>query len=77
MAFRAPRHDSYGFHITLAYFLRHMDEKDSAELDRMVLENLEALNREFILGAVEFCTFENMQSFSRLFFLEKPQEGSL
>lgn len=71
MGFRAPRHATYGFHITVAYFLRHMDVEDMAELNRIFATFLVELDREFDLGPVEFCTFEDMHSFSRLFYVGK------
>lgn len=71
MGFRAPMHDTYTFHITVAYFLRIMDEEDNAELDRIFADHHQALSRSFSLGAVEFCTYDNMHSFPRLLYLEK------
>jgi hypothetical protein len=72
--FRAPNHETYGFHISIAYLLRHIDGEDREELNRVFAEHLPAVQREFELGPVEFCTFENMYTFPRLFYLGGDEE---
>ena len=74
IGFRAPNHENYGFHITLAYLLRHIDGEERDELNRVFAQHLPAVQQEFQLGAVEFCTFENMYAFQRLFFLGEREE---
>lgn len=69
LGFRAPNHETYGFHISMAYLMRHIDGENRDELNRVFAAHLPALRREFALGAVEFCTFENMYHFARLFYL--------
>lgn len=67
---RAPRHDIYEFHITVGYWLRHADgDEDKPELDKLLAEFRPKLEMEFELGAVEFCTFETMCAYPRLFYL--------
>jgi hypothetical protein len=67
--FRAPNHEVYQFHISVAYLLRRLDGAERKELTRVFSQNLAAIQQEFELGAVEFCTFENMYEFPRLFHL--------
>jgi hypothetical protein len=72
--FRAPNHERYGFHISMAYLLRHIDGEEREELNKVFAQHLPAVQREFELGAVEVCTFENMYAFSRLFYLGEREE---
>ena len=67
---RVPNHDRYGFHIGVAYFLRHLTDDQKAELTNLLSENLKDMPKEFELGAPEFCTFEDMFAFKRLFYLK-------
>lgn len=71
LGFRAPNHESYGFHISVAYSLRHIDGDEREELNKVFAQHLPEVQLEFELGAVEFCTFENMYAFPRLFYLSK------
>ncbi|KAK1749322.1 DUF1868-domain-containing protein [Echria macrotheca] len=65
-----PNHNHYQLHISMAYFLRHLDEAQKAELGSMLMDHFQAMDKDFELGAPEFCTFENMFRFDRLFYLE-------
>jgi hypothetical protein len=76
LGFRAPNHKEYGFHITIAYLLRHIDGKEREELNKVFAQHLLVVQREFELGAVEFCTFENMCAFLRLFYLGESEKNS-
>lgn len=62
-------HDSYRFHVTLAYRLRFMTRKEAEEVIRKCAEIL-APHREALsdvrLGPLEFCQFENMYAFKPL-----------
>ncbi|RFU75845.1 rna ligase cyclic nucleotide phosphodiesterase [Trichoderma arundinaceum] len=69
LGFRAPNHETYGFHISMAYLMRHIDGENRELLNEVFAQHLPALQREFDLGPVEFCTFENMYAFARLFYL--------
>jgi hypothetical protein len=66
---RHPGHESYGFHFSLAYLLRKLTDEQKAELSKLVLDHLEEAAVDFELGAPEFCTFEDMFAFKRLFYL--------
>ncbi|KAH8819017.1 RNA ligase/cyclic nucleotide phosphodiesterase [Xylogone sp. PMI_703] len=74
LGFRAPNHETYGFHISMAYLMRHIDGEERDELNKLFEQHLPELQREFDLGAVEFCTFENMYAFPRLFYLGEKEE---
>lgn len=69
MGFRAPNHESYEWHMSVCYFLRHIDGDDRRDLNELLQAVLPQIVSEFELGAVEFCTFEDMHWFSRLFYL--------
>lgn len=69
VGFRAPDHGTYGFHITMAYLLRHVDGEEREELDRVFAGLLPGVRMEFELGRAEFCTFEDMYAFRRVFYL--------
>ncbi|KAH6692363.1 RNA ligase/cyclic nucleotide phosphodiesterase [Plectosphaerella plurivora] len=69
LGFKAPNHYVYGFHVTIAYFLRHFDGENGVELGALLREMDKKLDVEFELGAVEFCTFDTMLAFPRLFYL--------
>ncbi|KAL7933735.1 RNA ligase/cyclic nucleotide phosphodiesterase [Trichoderma chlorosporum] len=73
LGFRAPNHETYGFHITMAYLLRHIDGENRDALNQVFAQHLRELQREFELGPVEFCTFENMYAFPRLFYLGEEE----
>lgn len=69
MGFRAPNHESYEWHMSVCYFLRHIDGDDRRDLNELLQAVLPQIVSEFELGAVEFCTFEDMHWFSRLLYL--------
>lgn len=69
LGFKAPNHYTYGFHISMAYLLRHVDGENRVLLNEVFAQHLEGVQIEFELGALEFCTFENMYAFHRLFYL--------
>lgn len=54
--------------------MRHIDGEDREELNKLFAGHLPAVQQEFELGAVEFCTFENMYAFQRLFYLGEREE---
>jgi hypothetical protein len=64
-----PNHARYGFHISIAYLLRHLSDEQEVGLTALLMQHWETVPKEFDLGAPEFCTFENMHSFHRLFYL--------
>ncbi|OAA61294.1 RNA ligase/cyclic nucleotide phosphodiesterase [Niveomyces insectorum RCEF 264] len=75
--FRAPNHTTYRFHATIAYLRQFLDPGeggDVAEWNKLFAELEPKIQMEVELGPVEFCTFEDMYAFSRLFYL--GEEGS-
>ena len=67
---RMANHDCYELHLSLAYFLRHLDGAQRETLARLLEDHLAEMPREFEFGLPEFCTFENMFRFDRLFYLK-------
>lgn len=74
LGFKAPNHETYQFHITVSYMLRHIDGKDRVEFNRLLTELVPDVKMEFELGRVEFCTFDNMEAFPRLLYLGDREE---
>ncbi len=69
---RRAAHDTYGFHITLAYLIAYPSEAEAAELHCLMTEEVQALEASlppFIVGPPEFCHFNDMFVFNRQFFL--------
>jgi hypothetical protein len=67
---RHPGHESYGLHFSLAYLLRHLTDDQRADISKLVLDHLKDAPVDFELAAPEFCTFEDMFAFKRLFYLK-------
>ncbi|KAG9503405.1 hypothetical protein J7337_006250 [Fusarium musae] len=65
--FRAPNHLTYPFHVSIAYLIRWLEGEDQAEFEKAVAGWLPKIKTRFELGTVEFCTFDEMFSFPRLF----------
>ncbi|KAL7921667.1 RNA ligase/cyclic nucleotide phosphodiesterase [Trichoderma austrokoningii] len=74
LGLRRPNHDSYGLHITLAYLMRYIEGENRKMLDTLFETHLSGVQLEFELGAVEFCTYEDMYAFARLFYLGNQTE---
>ncbi|KAL0944882.1 uncharacterized protein CTRU02_202769 [Colletotrichum truncatum] len=66
---RHPIHDQYGFHLSVAYLLRHLDGDQEQELNAFLASHFEEMPKEFELGAPEFCVFDDMFAFKRRFYL--------
>jgi len=64
----------YEFHITLGYLLRWMTDEDAetliAQSNRLYSHHLSGFD-SITLGALEFCTFENMHQFNRMRLFEE------
>ena len=71
---RHPHHDNYLLHLSMSYFVRYPTPEQAAELAALLAEHFEGMPKEFELGAPEFCTFENMSKFDRLFYLKNNSE---
>ncbi|MDP5219321.1 DUF1868 domain-containing protein [Ruegeria sp. 2205SS24-7] len=69
---RRDNHDSYGFHITLAYQVQWLDLQSAQDVlalsDQLFAENGADL-QNIQIGPVEFCRFENMLHFEPLLML--------
>jgi hypothetical protein len=74
LGLRRPNHDTYGFHISMAYLMRYIEGKNRKMLNALFEKHLPEVQLEFELGAVEFCTYENMYAFARLFYLGESQD---
>jgi hypothetical protein len=64
--YRAADHDTFGFHISLAYQMRGLAAAERGEYQSILMQHLPAIVAaapviEF--GSPEFCTFENMYRF--------------
>lgn len=67
-----PGHDTYGFHITLAYMIDWPDAAEAEEAERAIDEaeaELIKTHPVFELGAPEVCLFDDMEEFRPQFFL--------
>lgn len=70
LGFRAPNHHAYIFHVSVAYFLRHVDGESREELERVLKRHLPRFQAGILrLGAPEFCTFEDMHAFPRVMYI--------
>lgn len=64
--FRAPDHDTYGFHITIAYTMADFNAAEMAEyrsILRPTLDRLTEATPVLELGLPEYCTFRDMYRF--------------
>jgi hypothetical protein len=63
---RAPDHDAYGFHVTIAYTMADFSKSEMAEyraILRHAVERIVAETPVLELGLPEFCTFRDMYRF--------------
>lgn len=67
---RRSNHKTYGLHLTVAYLLRFLTEEQDKELRKLLMDHFDGMPKQFELGAPEFCTFEDMFAFKRLFYLK-------
>ncbi|KAK7048170.1 DUF1868-domain-containing protein [Favolaschia claudopus] len=71
---RAREHDTYGFHLSLAYKLRYLSEEQDTELTELLMDHFKKeMPNQFELGAPEFCKFEDMFAFEPLLYLKDQQ----
>ncbi len=69
---RVPGHETYGFHISLAYLIGSLTAAESEDYKRSYAEwrDIIALRSPVIeLGRPEFCLFKDMMRFERQFYL--------
>lgn len=65
---RAPTHDTYGFHISLAYLIDWLTEDEHAEMTRFYArwrDHIRSTLPEFETGPLEYCVFADMMRFDR------------
>ncbi|KAK0946353.1 hypothetical protein LTR29_002115 [Friedmanniomyces endolithicus] len=67
---RHPGHDNYSFHLTLGYLLRHLSEKEEARGAEFLQAWQIKLPPSFELAVPEYCVYDDMYSFRRMFFLD-------
>lgn len=72
---RAPNHDHYSFHISISYMLRILNDEQHKQIMTFLQCYLPKLPQHFELGAPEFCTFNDMFTFHRQFFLGDRADG--
>lgn len=68
---RAKGHDTYVFHLALAYRFLPISQKDEEALLALLQESYMSIPHDFKLGAPEFCHFDDMFAFHRHFFLKE------
>ncbi|KAL7941151.1 RNA ligase/cyclic nucleotide phosphodiesterase [Trichoderma barbatum] len=67
---RARGHNTYVFHLALAYRFIPVSQEDEDGLSKLLEEGYKAIPHEFELGVPEFCYFDDMYVFHRQFFLK-------
>ncbi|KAJ6509037.1 RNA ligase/cyclic nucleotide phosphodiesterase [Mycena sanguinolenta] len=68
---RGKDHDTYGFHLTVAYLLRFLTGEQEKELTHLLKEHFETeMPKQFELGPPEFCIFEDMFAFEPVLYLK-------
>ncbi|KAL7931556.1 RNA ligase/cyclic nucleotide phosphodiesterase [Trichoderma chlorosporum] len=68
---RAPGHETYVFHLALAYRIIPVSKEDGRALTALLHKGYETIPHEFELGAPEFCHFDDMFAFHRQFYLKE------
>ncbi|KAH0489691.1 hypothetical protein TgHK011_010109 [Trichoderma gracile] len=68
---RAKGHESYVFHLALAYRVVPISKNDGEELAALLQECYNKIPHEFELGIPEFCYFDDMFAFHRQFYLSE------
>ena len=68
---RHPGHDTYSFHVSLAYMLRFLGQKDHQAISAYLQNHLDKLPKVFELEAPEFCIFDDMFAFQQELYLRK------
>ncbi|KAK3674131.1 hypothetical protein LTR78_005978 [Recurvomyces mirabilis] len=67
---RHPGHDTYSWHMALAYTLRPLTAQEEASIRECFRTWREVMTRTFELGKPEFCVYDDMCAFRRVFYLE-------
>jgi hypothetical protein len=74
LGFRHPGHDAYEFHVSVAYLLQSLGDKERASLKAESEGQIIGLCLEFELGSLEFCLFDNMYAFNRQFYMSSIEK---
>ena len=80
LGYRHPDHDSYEFHITLAYMRKWLPDACLPAWNALFAECLTMMQREapiLELRAPAFCAFEDMNHFEELLVLQPSESDSL
>ncbi|KAK0784018.1 hypothetical protein LTS16_018885 [Friedmanniomyces endolithicus] len=70
LGMRHPGHDNYSFHMGLAYLLRHLSEGDEIWIAKFLQGWHAKLPQSFELAVPEYCVYDDMYSFRRMFYLD-------
>ncbi|TKA78237.1 hypothetical protein B0A55_04786 [Friedmanniomyces simplex] len=70
LGMRHPGHADYSFHMGLGYLLRHLSDEEEARIARFLQGWHAKLPAFFELGVPEYCVYDDMYSFRRVFYLE-------
>ncbi|KAK4555756.1 hypothetical protein LTR86_006976 [Recurvomyces mirabilis] len=65
-----PGHDTYSWHMALAYTLRPLTAQEENSIRECFRTWREVKTRTFKLGKPEFCVYDDMCAFRRVFYLE-------
>lgn len=68
---RHPGHESYSFHLSMGYALRHLTDHDRARIWQYLEDWRKQLPDMFTLGSPEYCVYDDMFAFRRVFSLEE------
>ena len=69
LGMRHPGHERYSFHLTVAYSLRILGAMEQSRIETYLRARLTDLPQQFELGSPEFCVFDDMFEFRRVFYL--------
>ncbi len=70
LSIRHPKHETYVFHVGIAYLIKYLTAPEKTALSAMLDKWLPQMPSEINLAAPEFCTFVDMFAFKRQFFLK-------
>ena len=73
LGIRHPTHDTYVFHVSVAYLLRHLDQQEARGVWAFLQEHRSGLPDVFELGAPEFCLFDDVSAYYRQLFLQRQK----
>ncbi|KAK4555897.1 hypothetical protein LTR86_007117 [Recurvomyces mirabilis] len=74
---RSKKHDTYGFHLSIAYMLRYPTDEQQIELREVFERYFERVPKQTALEAPEFCTFEDMFGYHPVLTLKDQSAGQM